>query len=122
MTPVQVEELSAFIDGELDAQRSAEVEAQIASDRELRAAFEALRDLDRRWRASARKAAFVPEIRLPPPVGRNGWVRQLAAATALVGVRLAVRLTDTTTLAFVFQLVVLVVVLVRIVWLERRNA
>jgi anti-sigma factor RsiW len=122
MIPVQLEELSALIDGELDPRRAAEVEMQIAADRELRAAFEVLRDLDDRWRASARTAAFVPQVRLPARARWNGRFMTLAVAIALVGVRAAVRMIDTTTIGFAFQFLVLVAVLARIIWLERKDA
>lgn len=121
MIPVQSEELSALIDGELGSHRAAEVEIQIAADQELCATFETLRDFDGRWRASARTAVFVPPIRFPPPARANGWAAPLAVVFALVGVRSAVRLIDTTTIAFAFQALVLAAVLARIAWQERKD-
>ena len=122
MIPVQPEELSALIDGELDPRRAAEVEMQIAADRELRVAFEALRDMDDRWRTAARAIAFVPEVRLPARAAWNGRFMALAVAIALVVVRVAVRVIDTTTVAFAFQMLVLAAVLAWIAWLERKDA
>ena len=122
MIPVQPEELSALIDGELDPQRAAEVGMQIAADRELRVAFEALRDMDDRWRTAARAIAFVPEVRLPARAAWNGRFMALAVAIALVGVRVAVRVIDTTTVGFAFQMLVLAAVLAWIAWLERKDA
>lgn len=122
MIPVQPEELSALIDGELDPRRAAEVEMQIAADRELRVTFEALRDMDDRWRAAARTIAFVPQVRLPARATWNGWFMALAVTIALVGVRAAVRVIDTTTIGFAFQILVLAAVLARIAWLERKDA
>ena len=122
MIPVQPEELSALIDGELDPLRAAEVEMQIAADRELRVAFEALRDMDDRWRTAARTIAFVPEVRLPARAAWNGRFMVLAVAIALVGVRVAVRVIDTTTVGFAFQMLVLAAVLAWIAWLERKDA
>jgi anti-sigma factor RsiW len=122
MIPVQPEELSALIDGELDPQRAAEVEIQIAADRELRVTIETLRNFDDRCRASARTVAFVPQVRLPAPARRNGWFVALAVAIALVGARTAVRMIDTTTIAYAFQVLVLAAVLAGIVWLERKDA
>jgi anti-sigma factor RsiW len=122
MIPVQPQELSAFIDGELNPQRAAEVEIQIAANRELRATFEALRDLDDRWRASARTVAFVPQIRLPASATWNSRFMTVAVTIALVGIRVAVRMIDTTMIAFAFQALVLAAVLARIAWLERKGA
>ena len=117
MIPVQPEELSALIDGELDPQRTSELKAQIAADPALRASFEALRDLDNRWRAAARTAAFIPQIRPPAPARWNGWLTAVAVAAALVGMRIAVRATDTTTTELAVQALVLAAVLTRITWL-----
>jgi anti-sigma factor RsiW len=122
MIPVQPEELSALIDGELDPQRAAEIKMQMAADPELRAAFDALRDLDGRWRRSARTAAFVPQVRLPTRAKWNSRLMILAVAVALVGVRAAVRMIDTAMIGVALQFIVLVAMLARIVWLERKDA
>jgi anti-sigma factor RsiW len=119
MTPVQPEELSALIDGELDPQRADEVESQIAADPHLRATFETLRDLDERWRTAARTGALAPRVSLPAPAFWKGWAWVLVVAAALAGVRVAVRLVDTTTIAYALQGLVLVFVLAGIAWLGR---
>ena len=119
MTPVQPEELSALIDGELDPRRAEEVEMQIAADPHLRATFEALRDLDARWRAAARSGAMAPQVRLPAPVLRMGWMWRLAVAAALVGVRVAMRMVDASAIAYALQGLVLVLVLAGVTWLGR---
>lgn len=69
MILVQPEELSALMDGELDDERRAEVQIQIAAEPALKAAFEAMVDLDKRWRAAAREAAFVPLVHPLPAAG-----------------------------------------------------
>ena len=46
----------------------------------------------------------------------------VAVTIALVGIRVAVRMIDTTTIAFAFQALVLAAVLARIAWLERKGA
>jgi anti-sigma factor RsiW len=122
MNPVQPEELSALIDGELDARRAAEVEAQIASDEGLRATFESLRDLDSRWRAAARTVVLAPQVHLPAPARwSGGWIPAIAIAAALVSVRIATRLIDTTTMAFALQAFVLAIVLARVAWAGRSD-
>jgi anti-sigma factor RsiW len=112
MIPVQPEELSALIDEELDSQRSHEVEIQIAADQDLRATFEALRELDSAWRAAARTIVSDSQARLPARAGWNGWSAILLMATVLVGMRITARAIDTTTIAFAFQALALVALLV----------
>ena len=122
MNPVRTEELSALIDGELDPQRAAEVEMMIAANQELRLEFEAMRKLDERWRVAAREKAFTPRVRLPVSARWKGWVGDVAVSAALVGMRIAVRVADTTTIAFALQMIALAMVLAGVAWLERRDA
>lgn len=117
MNPVQPEELSALLDGELDTRRTAEVERQIAADPQLQAEFELLAGLDEDWRAAARTAAFAPEVRIPAAGRWNGWALTLAVAIGLVGVRAGVRLIEPVVIAFAFQALVLAAVLAGVVWL-----
>jgi anti-sigma factor RsiW len=67
MNDLDEAELSAFLDGELDAARSERIEALIASDRHVRAAFDRLKIADLRLKSVAEAAAFRPVIRLPTP-------------------------------------------------------
>jgi anti-sigma factor RsiW len=60
-------ELSAFLDGELDPIRAKQIEALLAADPEMRAAFEQLDLADRRLRSVAAAAAFRPRVRWPEP-------------------------------------------------------
>jgi hypothetical protein len=62
MKPVQPEELSALLDGEIDSQRAREIRAQFEADPDLRAQFDALRQRDTQWRTAAAAAAFDPSI------------------------------------------------------------
>ena len=118
MNPVQPEELSALIDGELDPTRAAEVQSQIEANSELRTVFRALSAQDDSWRTAARTATFVPQVHLSRGGRSNGWLLQLATTAALVGVRIAVRTTDTTVIAFAFQALVLVAVFAGVAWLR----
>lgn len=63
MKPVQVDELSALLDGELDQEREREVLKQLAIDSGLHAEFEALVALDARWKSAAATASFVASVR-----------------------------------------------------------
>ena len=75
-------ELSALLDGELDARRAAEVEAAIAADPVLAAEYDSLRLADAHLRSIAGPAPFVPGIVWPAPAPglRAAWL----AAPALI--------------------------------------
>lgn len=83
--PVEEFEISALIDGELDATRAAEVRRAIERDAALRAEFEHLAEVDRAWTAVARSAQFTPaapRYELARPQGQSYvWI---AAALALI--------------------------------------
>jgi len=121
MIPVEPEELSALIDGELDPPRAAEVELLIAADEDLRAALASLRELDTQWRAAAQMSVFVPRIRVAQPQRMKNWLPSLPIALGLAGARAALRLMDATVLAFVLQALVLAVLLAGTAWLCRRD-
>ncbi len=114
MTPVLPEELSALLDGELDPRRAAEVERQIASDPELGAAFDALRQADGLWRSQAGAARFAPRIDLPPsPTHAHARLAMgVGVAAMLVALRVVVRGVDAVEVAFGLQAVVMVAVLI----------
>jgi anti-sigma factor RsiW len=90
MKPLLPEELSALMDGELDAVRAREVESQIVADPQLRAEYERLVAADARWRAAASTAGFTPAVRLPAAAAGPA---SAALQTALVVVLIAVRMT-----------------------------
>ena len=120
MTPVEPEELSALIDRELSPERAAEIERRLTTDPALRAALEALRDLDDRWKAAARTGVFAPNIVHPTP---NPWMSAAAVggSAALVGLWVAVRAFDVVGLAYAMQAVALAVVLAGLVRIARAD-
>jgi anti-sigma factor RsiW len=125
MRQVQPEELSALIDGELDAQRAAEVERQIAADGEMQAEFETLRNLDVCWRSLARTEAFIPVVRLSKAHPQKGWTTLVAVTVVAMIVRIAPRLIGPTTLSFAFEALALFMVLAcvaRLAWIELKPA
>lgn len=130
---VAPEEMSALLDGELDAARAREVEAQLRSDAALRAEFEALAACDARWRAAADAAAFAPVVRLPVGVASvgaarvegAGWLTALAIAIGgLIAARSVLKLSGSDAFAFSLPAVALLLLLAMVVWLatgERRG-
>jgi anti-sigma factor RsiW len=86
MNDLDPAELSAFLDGELSPARAKEIEALIAADSGVRAAFEQLKRADQRLRSVAEAAAFRPEIHWPAPAG---WRAESWLALPLVVVLLA---------------------------------
>lgn len=90
MTPVTPEDLSGYLDGELPAERAAMIEAELATNEALAAAFAALQMADRNWRTAAGSARFQPAIELPaeaaarPSFGRMSAMLLLLAALALL--------------------------------------
>jgi anti-sigma factor RsiW len=79
MRPIEPVELSAFIDGELDAGRAAEVRAALALDAALRERYEALVHADAHLRSLSAGAELTPRIRWPSleassgPTGSGLW-------------------------------------------------
>jgi anti-sigma factor RsiW len=120
MTPVQPEELSALLDGELSAERAAEIERQMVSDPALRAEFELLSDLDAQWRTAARTAVFTPGLVRPTPQ-RGTWMAAAGIVAGLVALRIVVRVIDVESLAYAMQAVVLAVLLAGLVRMVRAD-
>lgn len=91
MTPVRSEELPALMDGELDAERAAQVQARIDADPALRAEYAALFRVDLVLRGAAEAAAFVPDVAVPLSQTRTSSGRLWAAGAATVIALLVVR-------------------------------
>jgi anti-sigma factor RsiW len=119
MKQVQAEELSALLDGELSAERAAEVQVQIAADPALRADYAALARLDAWARASAGAAAFTPTVRLPALAQAVGWGWIMAGALVLLLVRFVPKVAVMATPGLWLQLGVCAVVLIVVVRLAR---
>jgi anti-sigma factor RsiW len=87
--PVAEFEISALIDGELDATRAAEVRCAIERDPYLRAQFEHLAEADHAWTAAARSAQFMPaapRYELTRPPGRTyAWIATALASILIAG-------------------------------------
>ena len=116
MTPIQPEELSALLDGELDPGRAREVEGQIAADPILYAEFEALSVADAAWRAAAASATFAPQVRLR--VSPVGWLVGFATVIGgLVVLRIIFKLTGSDAFAFSLPAISLALLLAAIMWL-----
>jgi anti-sigma factor RsiW len=123
MKPIQPEELSAFLDGELSAQRTREVQQQLDSDDVLRDQIDSLQGLDQKLRAAAFDARFKPSIRLPSTVEPASRVLGIAALGAvLAGLRLTLKMVDVEVLQLMaVNAAVLAVLLAATAWLIRRD-
>lgn len=128
MNPVQPEELSALLDGELDAARAAEVKARIQADPLLRREFEALRAADAGWRAAADSAAFTPAVRLtidarasaPMKSAGSGWLTALMICMALlIGTRALLKLAGSDAFLFSLPAISLLLLVAVVIWLAR---
>ena len=125
MNPVEPEELSAFLDGELDAERVREVEMQIAADPALLRAFEALSGADAAWRAVAATAIFEPAVELPATGSRPSWlVASAPLIVALVLLRMAPKLIESPVFGFglhAIALAALLAAIIRLMWADSRS-
>ncbi len=94
MKPISSDELSAYLDGELDPQRTQEVRQALASDPALQAEFATLHRLDAKLREAALDAQFVPAVKLPAhmPLPARGIGGLAALVALLVVIRLVPKL------------------------------
>lgn len=128
MNPVQPEELSALLDGELDAARAAEVKAQIQADPMLCHEFEALRAVDAGWRAAADSAAFTSALRLaidarassPERAARSRWLAALTICMALlIGARALLKLGGSDAFLFGLPMLTFLLLVAIVIWLAQ---
>ncbi len=86
MKPIDPEELSAFLDGELPPPRAEAVRRALEEDPALREEYETLVALDSEWQAEALAARFHPQVRIP---GTGVWqsIPLLVIMIALVAFR-----------------------------------
>jgi anti-sigma factor RsiW len=90
MHPIDPAELSAFLDGELPAERADLVRTALALDPVLRHSYEQLVSLDADWRERAATAMFRPRVQLnAAPIASR--FRIAAAMLGLLLLRVAVK-------------------------------
>jgi hypothetical protein len=121
MKPVQPEELSALLDGEIDAQRAREISEQVRNDPVLSPQLEALEKLDSDLRRAADAAIFIPSMRLPPfaHVPAVSTVTICCIVFLLLFVRLLSKVLDAQALTWGLNAGAFIVVLVAAVGLLR---
>jgi hypothetical protein len=88
MKPIQAAELSAYLDGELDSHRAAEVKVALASDPALQAEYECLTQADTAWKAAAHTAKFEPKATV---VGNKTFLGSPLALAAIIVLAVASR-------------------------------
>jgi anti-sigma factor RsiW len=124
--PVQPEELSALLDGELDGVRAREVEARMATDPALRLEYEALAASDADWRAAAGSAAFTPVASpFKAETDRRGIQTLMMTLAALVASRIVMKLAASEALVLglsAISLGLLLTVVVAIVRTDQRRS
>lgn len=125
MMQVHSEELSALLDGELDAERAAHVRAMIEADPELRREYAALAQLDARLRHAAEASAFTPHITGSlgnvPSRARWCWVAGAAMVLGLLIVRFLPKFIDVTALSLCLQIAAWAAMLVVMLRLTRAS-
>jgi len=119
MRPIEPAELSAFIDGELDAGRAAEVRAALASDAALRARYESLAHADAHLRSVAAGMTLSPRIRWPAPrtspAARDARLWQALPVIVIPAAWLVSRLTELDWLAVVASALAFLTLLLSVV-------
>jgi anti-sigma factor RsiW len=121
MKPIEPEELSAFVDGELDARRMREVEAALSTDPALRAAHKIIADADAAWRAAVTLGRFETTAQLMAHSWLQSPALTCAAALVLVVVRALPKLSDALALSLLLQLPLLIALMVWVVVLTRNS-
>jgi anti-sigma factor RsiW len=120
MKPVEPAELWAFLDGELDGVRAAEVEAALASNSELRAEFNTLARMDAEWRSAAAAAVFSPNVELSSRgVSARPWYLTVTVVVALVAVRMLPKFSDALEFGFILHGLALAIALAWVVRIAR---
>jgi len=90
MKPIDPEELSALLDGELPEPRSEEVRRALEQDPVLREEYERFVAFDADWKREAQAARFRPRVRIP--VASRRWKIPVAGLVlALAAFRLLIK-------------------------------
>jgi anti-sigma factor RsiW len=121
MEPINPEELSAYLDGELDAHRASQIKAAIENDAATRHAYQIMVEDDSAWRTAAQSAQFRPKIALPSRTVPGSAVSICAALVLLLVVRALPKLSDALTWGLMLQGVALVAILVWVVVFARKT-
>jgi anti-sigma factor RsiW len=103
MEPINPEELSAYLDGELDAHRAREVSTAIENDPATRQAYKIIAEADYAWRAAAQSARFRPKIALPSRIALESAASMCATILLLLAVRALPKLSDAITWGLMLQ-------------------
>jgi anti-sigma factor RsiW len=103
MEPINPEELSAYVDGELDAHRARQVATAIESDPATRQAYQIIAQADSAWRAAAQSARFRPKTALPSRIALESAASMCAAILLLLAVRALPKLSDAMTWGLMLQ-------------------
>lgn len=112
MNPIDPAELSAFLDGELEAARAKDVESAIASDPALRMEFERLQKADAGWAAAARSAISQPTVFLASRTTVSSfYVRIAIGAVVLLALRILPKLNDAVAWGAALHSIVLIALL-----------
>lgn len=110
MQPIDPAELSAFLDGELPAERAQEVRDALASDPSLRQAYEKLAALDTTWKSQAETVMFQPRVHFAKRSSFDWYTKATVVVVALLLLRLAIK-TFPPLYAVGFEAILLTVVL-----------
>jgi anti-sigma factor RsiW len=119
MEPINPEQLSAYLDGELDAHRAGQIKAAIENDAATRHAYQIIVEDDSAWRAAAQSAQFQPKIALPSRTALGSAAAMCAALLLLLVVRALPKLSDALTWGLMLQGVALVAIMVWVVAFAR---
>jgi anti-sigma factor RsiW len=122
MKPIELAEVSAYLDGELDSTRAEEVRNAIAIDPALRSIFNGLSEADTKWRAAAAAANFHHAVRLRH-LSALAVSMPVAAAIGvmLVLMRVLPKLTDALWFGLICHGILLAAIVVGLVHTERNT-
>ncbi|HEY1899297.1 MAG TPA: hypothetical protein VGG49_05855 [Steroidobacteraceae bacterium] len=120
MKPIEPEELSAFLDGELSSARMSEIEAALKRDPVLRAELSALARMDAAWQSAAGTSVFTPKVEFARRAAFiRPWLGIIGILVVLVAVRILPKFTDGLEFGFILHGVGLMVALA---WIVRNSS
>jgi anti-sigma factor RsiW len=122
MNPLELEELSALLDGELSREREVALRRSLETDPGLRDEYARLASLDERLRAMAAKAAFVPHVDMPKWSAPRLRIVGICAVAGLTLARLALKCLNSVSIGVALNCVVLVMLLSFVAWMVRNEA